>query len=255
MEVKSFKEIYDNIPISRKYAEIKNKKTDDIEFAQRELFNIKKKEKRKDQGRVKIWEQPLKDEEEKDINIRNKITELKKKCKENQGFSQVDLHSQKFLSKLDLASILDSKKILVDRAKQKNNTNKVESIFNFVTDNREISMKNFLLDLLKDERSLINSKELLVSKTLKDSEVKIEKDYKNFIDFAEEEKRNQKLNEQKLIEFFNHNREFATVKKKLIQENKTIVDDLDRTVKSINNLKSNAAFVHLVLGGIKIQYN
>ena len=192
----------------------------------------------------------MKDEGEKDINIRNKITELKKKCRENQGFSEVDLDSQKFLSKLDLASILDSKRILADRAKSKNN-DKVGSIFNFVTDNREISMKNYLLDLLKDERSLINSKELLVSKTLKDSEVKIEKDYKNFVDFAEEEKRNQKLNEQKLIEYFNHNRELATIKKKLIQENKTVVDDLDRTVKSINNLKSNAAFVHLVLGGTK----
>lgn len=197
---------------------------------------------------MKIWEQPLKDEAERDINIRNKISELKKKCRENLGFSEVDLQNQKFLNKIDLASILDSKKILADRAKQKN-INKVESIFNFVTDNREISMKNFLLDLLKDERSLINSKELLVSKTLKDSEVKLEKDYKNFVEFVEEEKRNQKSNEQKLIEYFNHNRELATVKKKLIQENKTIVDDLDRTVKSINNLKSNAAFVHLVLGG------
>lgn len=248
MEGKTFKEIYDSVPIPQRYAEIKNIKTNDIEFAERELLNIKKKEKRKEQGRVKIWEQPLKDETEKDINIRNKIFELKKKCQENHGFSQVDLHGQKFLTKLDLASLLDSKRILADRTKQKNN-NKVESIFNFVTDNREISMKNFLLDLLKDERSLINSKEGLVSKTLKDSEVKLEKDYKNFVDFVEEEKRNQKLNEQKLIEYFNHNRELATIKKKLIQENKTVVDDLDRTVKSINNLKSNAAFVHLVLGG------
>jgi len=156
------------------------------------------------------------------------------------------------LSKLDLASILNSKKILADRAKQTNtNSNKVDSIFSFVTDNREISMKNFLLDLLKDERSLINSKEFLVSKTLKESEVRLNKDFKNFVDFVDEEKRNQKLNEQKLIEFFNHNRELAIVKKKLIQENKTVVDDLDRTVKSINNLKSNAAFVHIVLGGIK----
>jgi len=246
-EAKTFKEIYENIPIHQRYAEIKNKRTDDIEFAEREVNNIQKKMKN-EKNRLKIWEQPSKEEGEDNTTIRNKIIELKKKCRENSGFADVDLTGQKFLNKIDLASVLDSKRIVQDRSKQKANA-KVDSIFNFITDNREISMKNFLLDLLKDERSLIDSKELLVSKTLKDSETKIEKDYKNFVDFAEEEKRNQKLNEQKLIEYFNHNRELATVKKKLIQENKTVVDDLDRTVKAINTLKGNAAFVHLVLGG------
>ncbi len=251
-ESKTFKEIADNITGSQKYPDLLNRKSYDVELAERELFNIKKKEIRKEQ-RIKIWEQStVKNENEKDINIRNKISELKKKCREKEGFTDVDLNSNKFLTKIDLASISESKKILNERPKNKNSKNQLESIFNFVTDNREISMKNFLLDLLKDERSLISSKEILVSKTLKDSEVKLEKDYKNFMDFVEEEKRTQKYNEQKLIEYFNHNRELATVKKKLIQENKTVVDDLDRTVKAINNLKSNAAFVHLVLGGLTL---
>lgn len=154
-----------------------------------------------------------------------------------------------------MTSILDSRKFIEDKNKPKDNQKKqVDSIFNFVVDNREISMKNFLLDLLREERSLIDSKELLVSKTLKESETRLDKDYKAFIEFVEEDKKVKRLNEQKIIEFYNKNRDLMTVKKKLIQENKSVMDDLDRTVKSINNLKSNAAFVHLVLGGIIFSY-
>lgn len=252
MESQTFQNLADTLPKSVILEINKSQKTDDIEFAERELFNIKKREKRKEENRVKIWQQSSNPEAEKDINIRNKITELKKKCRENHGFSDVDLRSQKFLTKIDVSSIMDSRKIISDTNKPTNNKgkNKIDSIFNFVEDNREISMKNFLLDLLKDERSSINSKEFTVTKALKDSEVRMDKDYKNFIDFVEEEKKTHKLNEQKIIENYNNNRELGIAKKKLNQENKTIVDDLDRTVKAINNLKSNAAFVHLVLGGI-----
>ena len=180
---------------------------------------------------------------------------MRKKAKENYGFTEVDLKSQKFLNRIDMTSILDSRRFLEEKNKPKDNKKKqVDSIFNVVVDNREISMKNFLLDLLKEERSLIDSKELLVSKNLKESEIKLDKDYKAFIEFVEEDKKVKRLNEQKIIEFYNKNRDLMTVKKKLISENKSVMDDLDRTVKSINNLKSNAAFVHLVLGGKKDYY-
>ena len=255
MENQTFQNLADILPKSVILEINKSQKSDDVEFAERELFNIKKREKRKEENRVKIWQQSSNPEADKDINIRNKISELKKKCRENLGFSDVDLRSQKFLTKIDVNSIMDSRKIISDTNKPTNNKgkNKIDSIFNFVEDNREISMKNFLLDLLKDERSSINSKEFTVTKALKDSEVRMDKDYKNFIEFVEEEKKTHKLNEQKIIENYNNNRELGLVKKKLNQENKTIVDDLDRTVKAINNLKSNAAFVHIVLGGILIK--
>ena len=138
-----------------------------------------------------------------------------------------------------------------DKSEQKyNSKQKVGSIFNFVTDNREICMKNFLLELLKDERSIINTKEHTVTKALKDSEFKLEKDYKNFVDFIENEKKSQKQNENELFQAFNKNRDLTISKKKFNQENKQIIDEIDRTVKGIVNLKSYAGFVHLVLEGI-----
>lgn len=246
----TFKEVFEVFSNPLRYSFDNYKLGDDLKFAEQEFTNIQKKIQRKELNRKKIWEQKKETYEEKDINIRNKISELKKKCRENMGFADVDVQSSKFLNKIDMTAILNTKKLFNEKAYQQvTPANNKESIFNFVSDNREISLKNFLLGLLKEERELINSKELLVSKTLKDSEIKMEKDYKNFVDFVEEEKKIQKANEQKIIEFYNNNRELAVAKKKLIQENKSIMDELDRTAKSINNLKSNAAFVHLVLGG------
>lgn len=110
-------------------------------------------------------------------------------------------------------------------------------------------MKNYLLDLLKGERTLINNKENLVTKALKESEHKLDKDFKDFYGYVDKEKRILKYNEQKLNEAISNNRKLADTKKKLVQENKQIEDELDRTVKIILNFKGNASFVHTVIGG------
>ena len=110
-------------------------------------------------------------------------------------------------------------------------------------------MKNYLLDLLKSERTSINSKELMVTKALKDSENKLDRDHKDFINFVEKEKKSQRYNEQKLLDIISNNKKLESTKKKLLQENKHVEEELDRTVKSILNLKANASFVYNVIGG------
>ncbi len=51
-ESKTFKEIADNITGSQKYPDLLNRKSYDVELAERELFNIKKKEIRKQPQRA-----------------------------------------------------------------------------------------------------------------------------------------------------------------------------------------------------------
>jgi hypothetical protein len=113
-------------------------------------------------------------------------------------------------------------------------------------------MKNILLGLLKNERGMISTKENLVAKAIKDSEVRLDKDTRNFFEFIEQEKKVQKQNDIVLIKAFDSNREFAAKKKKSNIENKQICDEIDRTIKSILSLKSYAGFVHIVLGGLFI---
>jgi len=230
--------------------DIQNKRSDDIFFAENELRNINRKNEKKSLNKIKIWEKPLTANTEKDINIRKKIQELKKTCRETSGFNITMIKDLKFLNKANVQSIYDTSKIIHEKNNQKlNQPPKQDSIFSFVTHNREISMKNFLLGLLKDERQMINTKEQLVAKAIKDSEVRLDKDVKNFVEFIEHEKRIQKQNEIVLIKAFDANRELATRKKKSNLENKQICDEIDRTIKGIMSLKSYAGFVHIVLGG------
>jgi hypothetical protein len=113
-------------------------------------------------------------------------------------------------------------------------------------------MKNYLLDLLKHERSSINSQEVLLDKALQESANKLNKDWTDFNNFVEREKRVQKANEQRMFDYISENKKLADRKKSLFQESKQTEDELDRHVKMILNLKGNAIFVYKVLGGITI---
>lgn len=246
---KNFQEIADSLAKKTK-TDTQATKSDDIFFAENELRNINRKNNKKTLNKLKIWEKPATANTEKDINIRKKILELKKTCRETSGFNITMLKDLKFLNKANVQSIAETSKIIQEKNNNKISIpNKQDSIFGFVTDNREISMKNFLLGLLKEERGMINTKENLVAKAIKDSETRLDKDVKNFVEFIEQEKRVQKQNEIVLIKAFDANRELATRKKKSNLENKQICDEIDRTIKSILSLKSYAGFVHIVLGG------
>ena len=124
------------------------------------------------------------------MNIRSKISELRKTCREETGFRTKELKDIKYLTQGNINSIIETSKIMKEKNNNKmNETKKSDKIFSFITDNREISMKNFLLELLKEERCAINEKELMVNKALKDSENKMERDYKYFIEFIDKEKK------------------------------------------------------------------
>ena len=57
-------------------------------------------------------------------------------------------------------------------------------------------MKNYVIDVLKSERTFINDKELSISRSLKGSEIKLDCDYTNFIKYIEEEKKTKKSVEE-----------------------------------------------------------
>ena len=60
-------------------------------------------------------------------------------------------------------------------------------------DNKEISLKNYLIGLLKEKRTDINEKERNIEKALKQSENQLDRDTKEFIDFVEETKKKLKM--------------------------------------------------------------
>lgn len=85
-------------------------------------------------------------------------------------------------------------------SRSKNSTSslnsKIKSKHEAVVDTREICMKNYMIDLLKAERTFINHKELDITKALKENENKLDLDYTNFLKYIEDEKKIKKAYEE-----------------------------------------------------------
>lgn len=65
-----------------------------------------------------------------------------------------------------------------------------------IKDTREICMKNYMIDLLKSERTLFNDKELSIRKALNENENKLDNDYTKFLKYIEDEKKIKKAFEE-----------------------------------------------------------
>jgi len=76
---------------------------------------------------------------------------------------------------------------------------KTESVSEFLKDNKEIFIKNFITQLLKSEKAQIKSRKKNIEKALNDSTIKLDNDYKAFINYIDSEKEKYKFNENVCI--------------------------------------------------------
>ena len=75
-------------------------------------------------------------------------------------------------------------------------SSKQKSIKDYINDNNEINLKNYVIGILKDERTSINDKEINITKSLKNSEIELDHNSHQFNEYAEREKNIAKANEQ-----------------------------------------------------------
>ena len=146
--------------------------------------------------------------------------------------------------------INEANKITRERMKNKGSTINSKSKFKSVVlmDSKEISLKNYLIGLLKDKRTDINEKERNIEKALKESENQLDRDCKEFIDFVEDTKRRLKLEDDEFIRYRNLHEKTENLYRKECSEYKKLSEDLERTVKLICLLRSYGIFVYKVLG-------
>jgi hypothetical protein len=64
---------------------------------------------------------------------------------------------------------------------------------------KTLTLKNYQIGLLKNERTFLSDKESQITLALKNSERKLDNDYKNFQDFIEKEKKLSKQKEQVFV--------------------------------------------------------
>jgi hypothetical protein len=111
---------------------------------------------------------------------------------------------------------------------------------------KEVSQRNYTINLLKEKRTQINEKERIISQALKEFSEQFESDHKKFIDFVEEEKRKQKL-EEETMNYIKERREKK--EENLNQEGlmkKRLDEMLERKIKEIYALKSYGSFFNKV---------
>ena len=116
----------------------------------------------------------------------------------------------------------------------------------YINASKEISLKNYLIDLIKKKRNEINNNELKINNSLKSSSDKLEKDYKNFfisIDNLKNEKKREedKLNHIKII-YDNTLSEYI----KQLNINKKLNQQIIRIIKLICTFKRYGSFLHKV---------
>lgn len=146
--------------------------------------------------------------------------------------------------------INEANKIMRERMKNKgssiNSKSKLKSVV--LKDTKEICLKNYLIDMLKEKRTDINLKEKNITKALRDSETRLDDDYKGFVDFVEETKKDQKNREEILSNMKANLEKLEKIYKIKFDDNKKYNEELEKTIKIICLLKSYGEFVHKVLG-------
>ena len=160
-----------------------------------------------------------------------------------------DTFKEQFQGRSRKDFINEANKIMRERMKNKGSTINSKSRKKNVVmnDTREICLKNYLIGLLKEKRTDINEKERNITKALRDSENKLDLDYKNFLNFVEGTKRKQKKEEEELQRLKSLHEQKEIIYKREITDYKKLIEDLERTVKLICLLKSYGSFVHKVL--------
>jgi len=167
----------------------------------------------------------------------------------NSEFSH-DTFKEQFQGRSRKDFINEANKIMRERMKNKGSTINSKSKFKneVLMDNKEISLKNYLIGLLKEKRTDINEKERNIEKALKQSENQLDRDTKEFIDFVEATKRRLKLEDDEYVKYRNLHEQAENLYRKESSEFKKLLEELERTVKSINVLRGYGIFVYKVLG-------
>ena len=146
-------------------------------------------------------------------------------------------------------SVLDAYKLLnnyYDRKKIE--LDQPESINTFLTQNKEIAVKNVMLKLMNDEIEKSNEKEKNNSKIIENNIKTMKNDEKNFEHYTNIQKATCKNIENLLIKLQNENNRLLEEERINKGYNKLCQDDIIKVLDQIDDLRIYAIFVNQVIG-------
>ena len=124
------------------------------------------------------------------------------------------------------------------------NTNPASLISNV----KKICYNNFVLDLIKEERSKINTKEIGYQKALDYEEKILRNDIKSFEEYKTQEKEKLKKLEGELLKKIGENSNLFEVIKLKLNEHRVTLAEIRKYLKSIIKLKGYGVFLYKIFG-------
>lgn len=231
--------------------------TDDITFALTEVQNLDKKIQKINDHRRKIWKHKIDNNfyELEAIKNNSDLLRIKDKVRLTGGWESINLkkeiHKRRYFPVEQVATLMDSEQIKTQLNFRKQRNDKYQDLYSFATQNRDICLKNILIDLLKSERNTIAIKENEVSSALESANKTFNKDVKDFYAFTDHQKVAFHNIDLKLAEKIRINKGLMEEKRTSKIEYKSIQEEIEKTIRGIIQNKQYADFVHRVLGGSK----
>ena len=125
----------------------------------------------------------------------------------------------------------------------------------FIKQNRDICIKNILINLLKNESNKIKTKEKEIIKALYDSNKGFDKDYNAFDEFMLMKKLQFKESDLKLDEAIKYNKMLMEKIRKLNSELHGHEDEIEKMIRGITLYKTYSDFIHKLLGKEKFDFD
>ena len=113
---------------------------------------------------------------------------------------------------------------------------------------KKICYNNFVLDLIKEERSKINTKEIGYQKALNYEEKILRNDIKSFEEYKSQEKEKLKKLELELLKKISENSSLFEVIKLKLNEHRMTLAEIRKYLKSIIKLKGYGVFLYKIFG-------
>lgn len=145
--------------------------------------------------------------------------------------------------------IEEANRIMRERMKNKGSTinskSRLKSVI--INDTKEISLKNYLIDLLKCERTDINEKERSISDALINSAKALDKDNQKFMEYVEKEKKAAKDKEEKSAQLKKEKLESEKKLSSLEKEQKSKEEEKEKIIRNIVQYINYGKFINRVI--------
>ena len=231
--------------------------SDDINFALNQIKKLKSDLNLSLKHPKKIWEiTPENIYENHGQNNHNLLTNIHLKTKDYNKIDpikRIDWANQRYYTNEQASKIFDSLQIL-KQSQRKNESKKYSKtpytdLKTFTQQSKEICLNNMFIDLILEEKKKINDeieeKNYVLQKELKN----LNKDIELFDNFKMKLNKKNKTIEKQLLKVQNENKKLFEIKRKLNSEHRILLDEMEKTIRSIINMKHYATFTNNILDG------